>query len=106
MIVILTTIFLLIAALLLIVLVLLQNPKDEGGHNALGGGMQQMIGVAYVANFLEKITYGLCLLFFVLALSTSFFLKQQADTQTLDSPNLAQANAYAIKKDSTPPAQK
>ncbi len=91
---------LLLVSILLIILVLLQNPKDQGGQETLGG-MQQMIGVAHVANFLEKITYGLCLLFFALALSLAFFLKQKRDAkiEAETSVNIAEANAYATEEE-------
>ncbi len=91
---------LLLVSILLIILILLQNPKDQGGQETLGG-MQQMIGVAHVANFLEKITYGLCILFFALALSLTFFLKQKGDAKMKAeaSANLAEANAYATEEE-------
>ena len=67
-------------SVLLVLLVFLQNPKDEGGrHLGIGGGVQQMIGVAHASHVLEKVTYVVAGLLFGLTLFIAFRIEQRTE---------------------------
>ena len=98
-----------LVSLLIIGIVLLQNPKEEGNQNLLNNNIEQMIGASHVTNVLEKITYSLGIIFFVLILTMSFLLKRQADAQAKQSANLERVSNYTQKNtpsDTRPKKQK
>lgn len=56
-----------IAAILLILIVLAQNPK--GGINSQFGGNSNVLGVKKTTDFLEKATWGLAIVVFVISVA-------------------------------------
>jgi preprotein translocase subunit SecG len=72
----------LIVAILLILVVMVQNPKGGGLSSTFGGG-QNIGGVQNTNNFLDKSTWTLAILMFVLILASNFAIPRQAaqDTQ-------------------------
>ena len=65
------TVLIVIAAVLLVIVVLLQNGKGEGmASNFVAGN--QTLGVRQTADLLEKVTWGLVVFIFVVAIIASF----------------------------------
>ena len=76
-----------LTALLLILTTFLQNSKKEGGGNALGMmGAHQIIGVQKTTDLLERVTWILLIILFILSLSTFALIKGKHTFQK--SPNL------------------
>ena len=74
-----TVLTLLIAlnGILLMFVVLIQNPKGGGVDSTFGGqGANQMFGAARSTDFIEKLTWGLAISMFVLAILTAIFVSQ------------------------------
>lgn len=60
-----------IAAVLLGLVVLIQNPKGGGLSGSFGGAANQIFGYKRTTDDIEKITWGLVLIVFVLCLSAT-----------------------------------
>lgn len=91
-----TIILTILTAVLLIVSTVLQNSKKEGDGNTLGNmGANQIIGVKKTSDLLERSTWVLLILLFMLSLGTFALVK--SDTTNFTSPNLEriqQKNAF------------
>jgi len=77
-----TALTLLIAlnGLLLTLVVLIQNPKGGGVDSTFGGqGANQMFGAARSTDFIEKLTWGLAISMFVLAIITAIMVTNSAE---------------------------
>ncbi len=73
--IIITGILLGLVAVLLTLVVILQNPKDEGGNIlASNNSMKQLVGAAQMPHLLQKVTYGLFIVFVLLTLLMSYLL--------------------------------
>jgi len=69
------TILIALNGLLLILIVLVQNPKGGGIDSTFGGaGANQMLGAARSTDFIEKLTWGLAISMFVLAIITAIIV--------------------------------
>ena len=69
------TILIALNGLLLILIVLVQNPKGGGIDSTFGGaGANQMLGAARSTDFIEKLTWGLAITMFVLAIITAIIV--------------------------------
>jgi len=64
---------------LLMAVVLIQNPKGGGVDSTFGGqGANQMFGAARSTDFIEKLTWGLAITMFVLAIITAIIVTNTA----------------------------
>ena len=80
-----------IVAILLILIVLVQNSKGGGLSSQFGGsGANQVIGVKKTTDLLEKITWTLVIVLFVLSLSSNFLIDNSSNTLP-DNPNINRA---------------
>ena len=60
---------------MLIIVILIQNPKGGGIDATFGGqGANQMFGAAKSTDFIEKLTWGLAILLFILSIATTFMV--------------------------------
>lgn len=67
-----------LASILLVLVILAQNSKGGGLSSQFGGsGASNMIGVKKTGDLLEKMTWGLAISIFVLALATNFLLTER-----------------------------
>ncbi len=76
-----TVLTLLIAlnCILLMIIVLIQNPKGGGVDSTFGGqGANQMFGAARSTDFIEKLTWGLAITMFILAILTAIVVTNSA----------------------------
>lgn len=65
-----------LVAILLVLVILAQNSKGGGLSSQFGGsGASNMIGVKKTGDLLERITWGLTIVLFVLSLSSSYLLE-------------------------------
>lgn len=70
-------------AILLVLVILAQNSKGGGLSSQFGGsGASNMIGVKKTGDLLERITWGLTIVLFLLVLSSSFLLDFTPAQQT------------------------
>ncbi len=82
------TILLGLNGLLLILVVLVQNPKGGGLDSTFGGsGANQMLGAARSSDFVEKLTWGLAITLFVLAIITAIIVGNTSGGDILKSTN-------------------
>lgn len=66
------TITIALVCVLLMAVVLIQNPKGGGVDSTFGGqGANQMFGAAKSTDLIEKITWGLAILLFILCIITA-----------------------------------
>ncbi|MEE9437783.1 MAG: preprotein translocase subunit SecG [Saprospiraceae bacterium] len=66
------TIIIALNCILLMAVVLVQNPKGGGIDSTFGGaGANQMMGAAKSTDFIEKLTWGLAIVLFVLCIITA-----------------------------------
>lgn len=73
------TILIALNGLLLMGIVLIQNPKGGGVDSTFGGqGANQVFGAARSADFVEKLTWGLAISLFVLAILTAIIVSNSA----------------------------
>ena len=73
------TILIALNGLLLMAVVLIQNPKGGGVDSTFGGqGANQMFGAARSTDFIEKITWGLAISLFVLAILTAIIVSNSS----------------------------
>lgn len=86
-----------LAAVLLVLVILAQNSKGGGLTSQFGGsGASNMIGVKKTGDLLEKLTWGLIITIFALAMSTNFLdapikadgLRDRANEATVPTPAL------------------
>lgn len=67
-----------LAAVLLVLVILAQNSKGGGLSSQFGGsGASNMIGVKKTGDLLERMTWGLAVIIFVLTLATNFLLTEK-----------------------------
>lgn len=76
-----------ITCIILVLVVLVQNPKGGGLSSAFGGSSSsnQIMGVKRTANFLEKTTWTLAIVLFVLCLSSVFVIPRATVGETVSS---------------------
>ena len=80
------TILIALNGLLLILIVLIQNPKGGGVDSTFGGqGANQMLGAARSSDFVEKITWGLAITMFILAILTAIIVNSSGGGDNLMS---------------------
>jgi len=73
------TILIALNGLLLMGIILMQNPKGGGLDSTFGGaGANQVFGAARSADFVEKLTWGLAISLFVLAIVTAIIVSNSA----------------------------
>jgi preprotein translocase subunit SecG len=103
--IILLVVLIVLAALLLMLIVLAQDPKSGGLTSGFQGA--QLMGVQKTTDLLEKLTWGLGIALFVLAISTSFAVDHSTgDDNTLNSVNVErarQSNAVQPAQPATSP---
>ena len=93
-----------IIAILLILIVLVQNSKGGGLSSQFGGsGANQVIGVKKTTDLLEKVTWTLVIVLFVLSLSSNFLIDSGSDTLP-DNPNIDRALQQAPANTGQAPA--
>jgi len=69
------TILIALNGFLLMAVVLIQNPKGGGVDSTFGGqGANQVFGAAKSTDFIEKLTWGLAISMFVLAIITAILV--------------------------------
>lgn len=78
-------VLILVACVLLVLVVLAQNAKG-GGLAAGAAGAGQIMGAKRAVDFLEKLTWGLGITIFVLALTANIIKPEMSSG--LDSPNI------------------
>ena len=89
-----------IVSILLVLVVLAQNSKGGGLSSQFGGaGASNMIGVKKTSDLLEKITWGLAITLFVLAISSKFVGEASRSAGKVNTPSIERAQ----KQNTTPP---
>jgi len=89
---ILITVLIVIVSVLLVLVVLAQNSKGGGLSSQFGGaGASNMIGVKKTSDLLEKITWGLAITLFALAMGSKFVAESGQPTNQFTSPNIEAA---------------
>ncbi|WP_103327641.1 preprotein translocase subunit SecG [Bacteroidetes bacterium endosymbiont of Geopemphigus sp.] len=68
-------VFLIVISLLLLAVIMIQNPKGGGLSQTFGDQGSQMFGVQRTSDFLEKATWTLSFLLFILILIFNYLLK-------------------------------
>ena len=69
------TILIALNCILLMLVILIQNPKGGGVDSTFGGqGANQMLGAARSTDFIEKLTWGLGISLFILAIITAIIV--------------------------------
>lgn len=69
------TVIIALVCVLLMAAVLIQNPKGGGVDSTFGGqSANQMFGAAKSTDFIEKVTWGLAFILFVLCILASFLV--------------------------------
>ena len=72
------TIVIALVCVLLMGVVLIQNPKGGGIDSTFGGsGANQMLGAAKSTDFIEKLTWGLAIVLFILCIVTAILVTGQ-----------------------------
>jgi len=66
-----------LVCILLMGVILIQNPKGGGLDSTFGGasGANQLLGAAKSTDFIEKLTWGLAAILFILCLATSLVVR-------------------------------
>ncbi len=73
------TIIIALVSFVLMGVVLIQNPKGGGVDSTFGGaGANQVFGAARSTDFVEKLTWGLAITLFVLAIITAIVVSNSA----------------------------
>ena len=89
---ILITVLIVIVSVLLVLVILAQNSKGGGLTSQFGGsGASNMIGVKKTSDLLEKITWGLAITLFALAMSSKFVAETGQPTNQFTSPSIERA---------------
>ena len=65
---------------MLVLVVLVQNPKGGGLGSAFGASSAQYFGVQRTTDFLEKATWTLAIVIFVISLSMNVFINRDDET--------------------------
>ncbi len=85
-----------IICVLMVFVVLAQNPKGSGLSSQFGGGgATQLMGAKRTSDFLERITWGMCVAVFVLCFGVNAILNNQgSNNQPAEegSPNYGKVN--------------
>jgi len=69
------TLLIAVNCVLLTFVILIQNPKGGGVDSTFGGqGANQMFGAAKSTDFIEKITWGLAIVLFILCIITAIIV--------------------------------
>ena len=80
------TILIAINCVLLMLVVLIQNPKGGGIDSTFGGqGANQMFGAAKSTDFIEKLTWGLAAVLFILCIITAMVVSNGSAASVLES---------------------
>lgn len=88
------TVLVIIASILITLVVLLQNGKGGGLASNFAAG-NQTFGVRQTADILEKITWGLCVVIFILSISSAFVAGGKRDVTKKEVTEAAAAPAAA-----------
>ena len=97
-----TIILIILTALLLIISTAFQNSKKEGGGNTLGNmGAHQIIGVQKTSDLLERSTWILIIILFILSIGTFALVKSKSSHTILKSPNLERIQQKKLFLEST-----
>lgn len=73
------TILIAINCILLTLVILIQNPKGGGVDSTFGGsGANQMLGAAKSTDFIEKLTWGLSAVLFILCILTAIIVNAKS----------------------------
>lgn len=89
---ILITVLIVIVSVLLVLVVLAQNSKGGGLSSQFGGaGASNMIGVKKTSDLLEKLTWGLAITLFVLAMSSKFVAETGQPANGFTTPSIERA---------------
>ena len=78
-------------AILLIISILLQEPKEDMTPSGGGSNPSQRIGFRQTNSFLEQMTWGLTMVFFVLILFSTSFIRDKVKQENISSPNIQRA---------------
>ncbi|MEM6298015.1 MAG: preprotein translocase subunit SecG [Bacteroidota bacterium] len=84
-----------IICVLMVFVVLAQNPKGSGLSSQFGGGgATQLMGAKRTSDFLERITWGMCVAVFLLCFGVNTILNNQRSNQPSEagSPNYGNVN--------------
>lgn len=73
-----------IVCVLLVVIVLVQNSKG-GGLTSAFAGSNQIMGVKKTGDFLERTTWALAIILFVLCLASSAFVPNRMEEQNIEN---------------------
>lgn len=90
-----------IVAILLILVVLLQNSKG-GGLTSQFSGASQLIGARQTTDLLEKVTWGLVVMLFVVSLSSAMW---SSTANTVVNEDDIKINVPAVKPPANKPAE-
>jgi preprotein translocase subunit SecG len=94
---ILITVLIVIVSVLLVLVVLAQNSKGGGLSSQFGGaGASNMIGVKKTSDLLEKITWGLAITLFALAISSKFVAETSQPSSGFTTPSIERAQEQNI----------
>lgn len=93
-----------IISVLLMLFILIQNPKGGGIDSTLGGASaNQMFGAANTADLLERLVWGLAAGLFVLALVSSFLIRNKTGVDSApDQPRSGGGTSYYQQPASQP----
>ena len=94
-----------IVAILLILVVLLQNSKG-GGLTSQFSGASQLIGARQTTDLLEKVTWGLVMVLFVVSLSSAAWSSTATSTGVSDDDIKINVPAAKAPTDKKAPAEK
>lgn len=78
------SVLILITCILLVLIVLVQNSKG-GGLASNFSSSNQVMGVRKTTDFLEKSTWSLAIILFVLTLSSTFVIPRSGESQAVQS---------------------
>ena len=99
------TVLVIIASILITLVVLLQNGKGGGLASNFAAG-NQTFGVRQTADILEKITWGLCVVIFVLSISSAFVAGGKRDVtkkEVTEAPAAAEESPdFTLGEDAEP----
>ena len=75
------SILIFIVCILLILVIMVQDPKGGILNSSLTGGSNQFMSVGSTENFIEKITWFLCILLVVLVITLNLFIKNSKQSE-------------------------
>lgn len=84
----------LVASVILGFAILIQNPKGGGLSGTFGGAANQIFGYKRSTDDIERITWGIVIVIFVLSLSTAAFKPSQS-TETINNRYTPESQAPA-----------